>query len=185
METPWTWEQDEELRGLCDKSGADLSNRKQKWWDELAANSRTLQSFTGRQLLARWQVVRLLPGLEYKSVDSSSPSNLNADLKNSKGGTGKQEVGRVAGRDTRITGTGSPAGTATAAIAAGRRPVSAAAAVRISATRQSAVGQLRQSALASSHTPVLAFSKSQPTKPSSAVATAKPDSINSNREWLF
>jgi hypothetical protein len=180
METSWTWEQDEELRGLCHKSGADLSNRKQKWWDELAANSRTLQCYTGRQLLARWQVVRLLPGLEYKSVDSSSPSNLNADLKNSKASTGRQDVGRVVGRDTR--NTGSPAATAASAIAAGRRPVSAAAAVRISATRQSAVGQLRQSALASSHTPVLAFSKSQPAKPSSASAAAKPDSISSNRE---
>ena len=163
MEVSWSWEQDEELRGLFDKIGPDLSNKKQKWWDDLAASSRTLQGFSGRQLLARWQVVRLLPGLEYKSV-SSSPStcSFNTDAKNTKNVPGKQEFGRAAGRDTRSAS--SPAAVATSTAAAGRRPVSAAAAVRISATRQSAVGQLRQSALASSHTPLLAFSKTQPSK---------------------
>ena len=83
MEVQWTWEQDEEIRALCEKGGTDPASNKLKWWDGLAASSRTLSGLSGKQLLSRWLAIRLLPGLEYKSINTSSMLSSFLDPKNS------------------------------------------------------------------------------------------------------
>ena len=168
----WTLEQDEELRAACENAGGDLSAKKLKWWEELAKG---FPGSTAKGLQQRWMHIRNLPGLEYKTfvgakIRDTTPGQVTkgqvsiAGSLAIKAGYGGQRTAALRNERTNTpvgsnaasgtgSGTGQPGG------AAARRPYSASAVPRISATQQSAVGRLRGAALASSHTPLLAFSK--------------------------
>jgi len=167
MMDAWSLEQDEELRAACER-GASVNIKKNKWWEELARTS--FPGYSAKILQQRWHEIKDRPGLEYKlfgghkgqvqgTGDGFSGGKFTMSMLGGRGGYG----GRTFNRNEKTSNASplpSAAGTAITGGAASRRPASASA-VRISATRQSAVGQLRGATLASSHAPVLAFSKAQ------------------------
>ena len=150
----------------CEHASGDLSLKKLKWWEDLA---RGFPGTNAKGLQQRWMQIRNLPGLEYKTFTASvanprvppqrtASEKAGSDSLATKAGYGGQRT--AAGRSGGFAGAVERAA-AQAGGAASRRPVSASA-MRISATQQSAAGRLRTAALASSHTPVLAFSKNKP-----------------------
>jgi len=161
----WSLEQDEELRSACER-GASIHLKKSKWWEELART--TFPGYSAKILQQRWFEIKDRPGLEYKLYggykgqvqgDGLTGAKLTISMLGGRGGYG----GRTFNRSEKANNAPplpSATGTTIAGGTVNRRPASASA-VRISATRQSAVGQLRGATLASSHAPVLAFSKVQ------------------------
>ncbi|EKX42245.1 hypothetical protein GUITHDRAFT_141441 [Guillardia theta CCMP2712] len=128
-------------------------------WEELART--TFPGYSAKILQQRWFEIKDRPGLEYKLYGGYKGQAMGSPDSHScsRGGYG----GRTFNRSEKANNAPplpSATGTTIAGGTVNRRPASASA-VRISATRQSAVGQLRGATLASSHAPVLAFSKVQ------------------------